>query len=281
MEAISDGVEEYLIDGLSFKLPPGSSYITDRRKCTYWASGSNIYKPESGTKVMRFQLNGEDGTWLDPSTIRVQFTLKNDEGTSGKAIRPLGGPHLFFRRARVLVGNQLAEDVLDYNRCHEQFFSLMPDNVKDNIDCEGFGYRYDDKQSKWEVDFTEKNMPGVHTGLSQTVAFKPFLGLVMQPKLLPIKFAPIILEFELVNSYLDPIITPGVKSKYGSTPETTQTVYTTSNTGTLWSIENVCIKCDVATLDNALNNTYVEHLLSGKALPLKYSTFINQQSALS
>ncbi len=133
MEAISNGVEDYLIDGLSFKLPPGSSYITDRRKCTYWASGSNIYKPESGTKVMRFQLNGEDGTWLDPSTIRVQFSLRNNEA-SAKHVRPLGGPHLFFRRARVLVGNQLAEDILDYNRCHEQFFSLMPDNVRDNID---------------------------------------------------------------------------------------------------------------------------------------------------
>ena len=43
MEAISNGVEDYLIDGLSFKLPPGSSYITDRRKVTYWASGSNTY----------------------------------------------------------------------------------------------------------------------------------------------------------------------------------------------------------------------------------------------
>ena len=45
MESISNGVEDYLIEGLNFKLPPGSSYITDRRKSTFWASGSNIYKP--------------------------------------------------------------------------------------------------------------------------------------------------------------------------------------------------------------------------------------------
>ena len=76
MESISNGVEDQLIDGLSFKLPPGSSYVTDRRKCTFWASGSNIYKPDSGTKVIRFLLTGEDGSWLDPSTIRVQFALK-------------------------------------------------------------------------------------------------------------------------------------------------------------------------------------------------------------
>ena len=48
MESISNGVEDYLIDGLSFKLPLGSSYITDRRKSTFWASGSNIYKAEGG-----------------------------------------------------------------------------------------------------------------------------------------------------------------------------------------------------------------------------------------
>ena len=56
MESISNGVEDYLIDGLSFKLPPGSSYITDRHKSTFWASGSNIYKSEGGTKVVRFLL---------------------------------------------------------------------------------------------------------------------------------------------------------------------------------------------------------------------------------
>ena len=43
MESISNGVEDYLIEGLSFKLAPGSSYVTDRRKSTFWASGSNIY----------------------------------------------------------------------------------------------------------------------------------------------------------------------------------------------------------------------------------------------
>ena len=67
MEALSNGVEDYLIYGLSFKLPNGSSYVTDRRKVTYYASGSNIYAPTSGTKVIRIVINAEDGTWLDPS----------------------------------------------------------------------------------------------------------------------------------------------------------------------------------------------------------------------
>ena len=133
MESISNGVEDYLLDGLSFKLPPGSSYITDRRKSTFWASGSNIYKSEGGTRVVRFLVNGEDGTWLDPASIRVQFDLRNNEAAA-KRVRPLGGPHLFFRRARVLVNGMVAEDIQDYNRNHETFFSLQPDSVKDNVD---------------------------------------------------------------------------------------------------------------------------------------------------
>ena len=35
-----------------------------------------------------------------------------------------------------MVQNQLAENILDYNRFHEMMFSLMPDNVRDNVDAE-------------------------------------------------------------------------------------------------------------------------------------------------
>jgi len=211
MESISNGVEDYLIDGLRFKLPPGSSYITDRRKSTFWASGSNIYKSEGGTKVVRFFLSGEDGTWLDPASIRIQFDLRNNEAGT-KIVRPLGGPHLFFRRARVLVNGMVAEDIQDYNRNHDMFLSLMPDHVKDNIDIEGFGYRWDDHFNKNSHNWTLETMPGLAAGTKQTVMFKPMLGLVLQSKLLPVKYAPIVIELELCNSNLDAIITQGKKN---------------------------------------------------------------------
>ena len=118
MESISNGVEDYLIDGLSFKLPPGSSYVTDRKKSTFWASGSNIYKAEGGTRVVRFLINAEDGTWIDPTSVRIQFDLRNNEA-SALRVRPLSGPHLFFRRARVMVNGQVAEDIQDFGRNSE------------------------------------------------------------------------------------------------------------------------------------------------------------------
>ena len=134
-----------------------------------------------------------------------------------------------------MVGNQLAEDILDFNRCQEQFLSLMPDNVRDNIDIEGFGYRWDDKSYKWLQNWDANTTPGIKPGNTQIVSFKPFLGLVLQPKLLPVKYAPIILEFSLVNSNLDPIISPGVKNfLYEMEP-----AFTNDNTGSDWQIEKI------------------------------------------
>ena len=58
MEAITNSAEDHLIDALSFKLKPGSSYVLDRKSATYCASGSNTYSPQ-GTRVSRFNLADE------------------------------------------------------------------------------------------------------------------------------------------------------------------------------------------------------------------------------
>ena len=35
VEAAANSVEDYLIDGLSFKLSPGASYVTNRKSVTW------------------------------------------------------------------------------------------------------------------------------------------------------------------------------------------------------------------------------------------------------
>ena len=39
--------------------------------------------------------------------------------------------------------------------------------------------------------------------------------------------------------------------------------------------------CDLVTLDSALQNSYAEHVLSGKALPINYGTYVTQFQTLS
>ena len=97
MEVYSSSVEDQLIDGLSFKLSPGSSYITDRQSVSFFPSGSNIYTTNAGTKILRIVLNGSD--WLDPATVRLFFDVKNNDGTH--RLRALSGPFCFWRRLRV------------------------------------------------------------------------------------------------------------------------------------------------------------------------------------
>ncbi len=43
VEAIANGIEDKLIDGLSFQMNPGASYVVDRRSVTFHPQGSNIY----------------------------------------------------------------------------------------------------------------------------------------------------------------------------------------------------------------------------------------------
>jgi len=85
MEVYSSSVEDLLIDGLSYKLSPGASYITERKSVSFFPSGSNIYTTASGTKVIRFLLNDDD--WADTTnTLRI-FFVKQQQHSTIKGLR--------------------------------------------------------------------------------------------------------------------------------------------------------------------------------------------------
>ena len=58
-------------------------------------------------------------SWLDPSTFRVMFDVRNNKPAEACELRPIGGPWGFFRRARLICGGQTVEDIDFYNRTHE------------------------------------------------------------------------------------------------------------------------------------------------------------------
>jgi hypothetical protein len=267
MESLANFVEDKLIDSLSFKLPSNASYVSNRRGCTFWPSGSNVYTTGSGTKLLKFNLVSED--WLDTSTVRVFFTLNNKEGDANKRLRPLTGPYGFFRRLRILCGGAVLEDFMDYNRTHHMFSALVADMVRDNEDIEGFGYSWDDRRPGVAVEtYTDATLPGIAGNSSQVVSCILLSGIFNQEKMIPLRFAPLVIELELVSDATECIISPPVG------------VFDTSNTSTNWEINQCMINCDICTLDNALHNQYVSHLLEGKALPIKYDTFITQQQSV-
>ena len=66
-----------------------------------------------------------------------------------------------------------------------------------------------------------------------------------------------VLELELVNNSTDPIISP-------ATPPNPNSRYKATDTSTQWQISDVRLVGDQITLDSALQNSYSEHVLSGK-----------------
>ena len=94
--------------------------------------------------------------------------------------------------------------------------------------------------------------------LARRVMFKPMLGLFNQDKLLPLRCCLIQIETELVNSQADAVTTESWEGH---------------SNGANWDISDIQCKCDLLTLDNSLDNEYASHLLSGKSLPINFSTW--------
>ena len=113
----------------------------------------------------------------------------------------------------------------------------------------------------------------------QTVLFKPLSGLLTRLKFTPLRYCPITIELELASDYETPVI-----SKFADEPAAGDLAankeFLESSCKIMWAIQNVQIKVDVVSLDNSVGNSYAEHVLSGKALPINYNTYISQMQSL-
>jgi hypothetical protein len=268
VDAMANTAEDLLIDSFQLKIPPGASYVTDRRAISYFTASSNIYQSGSGTKIIRINLTG-DG-WLDPSSIRLHYTLVNNDTGAGKFLRTVGGPWSFFRRVRCLIGGALIDDIDYYNRVHEMMHICTSTNNRDNDDVEGFGYRWDSE--KVYNAFVASNLPGIPPNSSINACFKPLTGLLTQNKFIPLMWCPVTFEFEVVSGATDAIVSPAAVPA-GTTA--TDVVFRAANTSTNWQIQDARMIADVITLDSGLQNSYAEHVLSGKSLPINYSTYVS------
>ena len=121
-ELYQDNNDE-LTPSLSYKTPNTASYIISRKSSTFHCVGGNIYTPGSGARLIKFYLSGED--FLDPHSLRIQFDLVSTEvSVSNKHLMPIGGPHGFFSRCRVLARGEVIDDITEFNRVSEMFSFL-------------------------------------------------------------------------------------------------------------------------------------------------------------
>lgn len=268
---MAKSIDDVLVGNLQYKLGEGASYVDRRESCTFFPQGSNIYSPSSGNKVLRIQLNS-DGGFLDPSTVRFNFTLKNNgaiinnTGTSVQdfsknRLRPLSGPWCFWRRMRVLCNQQVVEDFTDYAKVHEMIEQTQNSNVRSNDDICGFDWRWDNNLGTRGP--TPATLTGISAGDKRHVSFSPLSGLLgrSNSKYIPLKYASIILEMEIVGNEEDAVL------------KEDGTVFLANSTTTSFQIEDCQVKADVVFLHNDVSNAYSQHLENSGILPIKYKTF--------
>ena len=85
-------------------------------------------------------------------------------------------------------------------------------------------------------------------------------------------WSPLMFEFEVVNGATDAIVGKGADSG---------DAFTATSTSEAWQIQDIRVVCDLVTLDSALQNSYAEHVLSGKPLPINYGSYITQFQSLT
>ena len=108
---ITSGIEDHLIEGLSFKASSGTtSYVLNSRFVRFFAESGNRFSADS-SKVLRFRLT--DQAFLETSSIRLQMTIQNltsDGAGQDVNLTPIAPPLAMFARARLFMASQLVED---------------------------------------------------------------------------------------------------------------------------------------------------------------------------
>ena len=162
------------------------------------------------------------------------------------------------------------------------FEILSTSEYINDSECQGFGFPiYRDNMPIMSGDIDR----GILPGNSKTVLFKPLSGLFMQEKLIPLRHCSITIELEVVNNLHDPIVSQ--VSVEALPPTGTGDAFPISfksiilnSFSTQWHIENAQVKCDILSIDSALENSYAEYLLQGKTIPIPMNVFVSQSQSL-
>ena len=262
----SDG--DQLLQSLSFKLPSTAQYVQGRRLVTFQPSGASSFSP-GNNRVAIVNLNGQGG-WVDPSSIRLMFKLRNLD--TEKPLILQSGPHSLYSRLRIMIGGTVVEDLLPYSRIHEVFRrTLINEEWVANEAAEGLGFfRVPDIQANINEERTAHPFITntlVDPGAYATLLLRPCCGLLTANKMLPCKYAPITMEWTLANAADATIVNAN---------QHPINVATSQN----YEITEMQIFCAQVQLDSSLESQFASLLMSNRALQIPLSTIHTQQQTL-
>ena len=231
--------------------------------------------------------------------------LENKDGTPNHYLRPIGGLHSFFSRYTLNVGGVQCADVIDYNRHCELYDSLKSKNVRDMDDIENSANpRWDsdyhqmatgleeivegrttgtpgevnvnldgdrNDHGRLQTVYTRHSMSGIKPGGKMRLSHKPCCGLLGSNYLLPLRYAPLQLEFTLIQNGNDAIIVP-----QGTQPADTDKngyFFQEGNTSTEYELNSIVIRSELVQTDSTIANNFVSHILQGGSLKLVFPMY--------
>ena len=272
---ISGGTQDHLLESLDFTLSKTANYVTSRRMVSYYTSGAGTFSSPSGVRVIRINLTGLGDCWLDPTTVRLQFTIHNVDTRDKYVLESFSGPHCFFDRVRLLAQGTVIEDVQQYHRTHEMLMEqLTPRLHRIGEGIEGFGTSITDSLLGAAGDQSlDPAIAVIPAGKKLTVLMRPCLGFILGcQKVIPLHHCPITFEFYLA----DPAET-FQSGSYEIDVDGTKTKFERTNK---YYLTNIQIKCDVMHLDSRVENSYASIMQSGKALTFSHPVYHTQYQAI-
>jgi hypothetical protein len=249
MHSVEASAPSNLVDSLDFSLGNTAAYVTSRVQTQYVASGGSSYGTNQ-TKEIRFHMAGETG-WIDPQSVRIQFKVTNN--TSEAAAHPLvtstSIPSCVFDRLVLKIGGQVTEDINSLGRVSSMFHQMTTSHAHEDMEREGF---------------LAKN--GANT-LAQNatcrVLLKPLSGIFSQSKMLPLKMcAGITLDLHCAD--IGDFATGANAAALPNSYQITEPV----------------LLVDVIELDSALQEQYVQFVLTQNPMPIVYSQYIVTEQQL-
>ena len=121
--------------------------------------------------------------------------------------------------------------------------------------------------------YTRHSVAGIPGGSYMRLGHKPVCGLLESNYYLPLRYAPLELEFTIVSDEHIPVVTPFTVTDANTQNDAKGYYFTTGDTSTQWELNNVIIRAEVIQLDNTVNNNIVKHLLEGQSLKLVFPMY--------
>ena len=295
-------MEDTLVNGLSFKLGQGSATYVERRRVVSFQSSASEYKPQSGSKLMKFNLSSSH-SWLDVSTAKIQFEITNTTAIDTARLRFLSGPSCLFERAVLSAGSTVIEDISDFDRLSEMFKYLGDKNHLTNTLGQSHGHTFSELQFNELVPIAGTPVKGVSTSSgvvrklnsdtypgikkddSQVVSWSIPFGLFKQKKYIPLQYAPLTISLYLTSDIKSPIISAlhptDTADGDAAGDKYLKTTFTDANTSVDYKITNCEVKCDIIELDSVFESQFIKHLEANNALSIAYLSHVSQMQTIT